>query len=279
MDHVRHHLGVSERRACRVLAQPRSTQRHHRRVPDDESRLVARLVELATQYGRYGYRRITALLRGEGWRVNHKRVERLWRREGLKVPQKQPERGRLWLTDGSCLRRRSEHRHHVWAYDFVAERTHDGRPLKILTVVDEYSRECLALVVARRLRAADVLETLADLFVRHGAPAHIRSDNGPEFSADLVRLWLEGLHVQTLFIEPGSPWENGYVESFNGKLRDELLDREIFYTVTEAQILIERWRREYNTIRPHSARGSRPPAPEAVTRVPVGRLDMSFALS
>ena len=248
-------------------------------MPDDESRLVARLVELATQYGRYGYRRMTALLRGEGWRVNHKRVERLWRCEGLKVPQKQPKRGRLWLTDGSCLRRRSEHRHHVWAYDFVAERTHDGRPLKILTVVDEYSRECLALVVARRLRAADVLETLADLFVRHGAPAHIRSDNGPEFSADLVRLWLEGLHVQTLFIEPGSPWENGYVESFNGKLRDELLDREIFYTVTEAQILIERWRREYNTIRPHSARGSRPPAPEAVTRVPVGRLDMSFALS
>ena len=227
-------------------------------MPDDESRLVARLVELATQYGRYGYRRITALLRGEGWRVNHKRVERLWRREGLKVPQKQPKRGRLWLTDGSCLRRRSEHRHHVWTYDFVAERTHDGRPLKILTVVDEYSRECLALVVARRLRAADVLETLADLFVRHGAPAHIRSDNGPEFSADLVRLWLEGLHVQTLFIEPGSPWENGYVESFNGKLRDELLDREIFYTVTEAQILIERWRREYNTIRPHSARVLRP---------------------
>ena len=279
MDHVRHHLGVSERRACRVLAQPRSTQRHHRRVPDDASRLVARLVELATQYGRYGYRRITALLRGEGWRVNHKRVERLWRREGLKVPQKQPKRGRLWLTDGSCLRRRSEHRHHVWAYDFVAERTHDGRPLKILTVVDEYSRECLAWVVARRLRATDVLETLADLFVRHGVPAYIRSDNGPEFSAELVRLWLEGLHVQTLFIEPGSPWENGYVESFNGKLRDELLDREIFYTVTEAQILIERWRREYNTIRPHSALGYRPPAPEAVTRVPEGRLHMSFALS
>ena len=277
MDHVRHHLGVSERRACRVLAQPRSTQRHHRRVPDDASRLVARLVELATQYGRYGYRRITALLRGEGWRVNHKRVERLWRREGLKVPQKQPERGRLWLTDGSCLRRRSEHRHHVWAYDFVAERTHDGRPLKILTVVDEYSRECLALVVARRLRATDVLETLADLFVTHGVP--VRSDNRPAFTAELVRRWLHGLQVQTWFIEPGSPWENGSVESFTGTLRDELLDREIFYTVTEAQILIARWRREYNTIRPHSALGYRPPAPEAVTRVPVGRLDMSFALS
>ena len=240
MHHVRHHLGVSERRACRVLGQPRSTQRHRPYVPDDESRLVARLIELATPYGRYGYRRLTALLRGEGWRVNHKRVERLWRREGLKVPQKQPKRGRRRLTDGSCLRCRPEYGHHVWAYDFVAERTHDGRPLKILVVVDEYSRECLALVVARRLRATDVLETLADLFVTHGVPAHIRSDNGPEFSAELVRRWLEDRHVQTLFIEPGSPWENGYVESVNGKLRDELLDREIFFTLTEAKILLKR---------------------------------------
>ena len=279
MDYVRHHLDVSERRACRVLAQPRSTHRHRRRVPDDESRLVARLIELATQYGRYGYRRITALLRGEGWRVNHKRVERLWRREGLKVPRKQPKRRRLWLTDGSCIRRRPEHRHHVWAYDFVVDRTHDGQPLKILTVVDEYSRECLALVVARRLRAADVLETLADLFVTHGVPAHIRSDNGPEFTAELIRLWLQGLQVQTLFIAPGSPWENGYVESFNGKLRDELLDLEIFYTLTEAKVLIERWRWEYNIIRPHSALRYRPPAPEAVTRVLVGGPNMSFALS
>ena len=248
-------------------------------MPDAESRLVARLIELATQYGRYGYRRVTALLRGEGWRVNHKRVARLWRREGLNVPQKQPTRGRLWLPDGSCLRRRPEYRHHVWAYDFVAERTHDGRPLKILSVVDEYSRECLALVVARRLRATDVLETLADLFVTHGVPAHLRSDNGPEFSAELVQLWLEALQVRTLFIEPGSPWENGSVESFNGTLRDELLDREIFYTVTEAKVLIERWRREYNQVRPHSALGYRPQAPETVMPATVNGLDMSFALS
>ena len=241
--------------------------------------MVARMIALATQYGRYGYRRVTGLLRGEGWRVNHKRIERLWRREGLKVPQKQPKRGRLWLTDGSCIRRRPEYRHHVWAYDFVAERTHDGRPLKILTVVDEYSRECLAIVVARRLRATDVLETLAELFATHGLPAFIRSDNGPEFTAALIRLWLEALEVQTLFIEPGSPWENGYVESFNGKLRDELLDREIFYTVTEAKILIERWRREYNTVRPHSALGYRPPAPEAVQPATIGGLTMNFALS
>ncbi len=221
-------LAVSERRACRVLGQGRSTHRHPVAVPADEPRVVDRMIELATPYGRYGSRRITGVLRGEGWHVNHKRVERLWRREGLNVPQKQPKRGRLWLADGSCIRRRPEYRHHVWAYDFLAERTHDGRPLKIRTVVDEYSRECLAIVVARRLRSIEVLETLAELFVTHGVPAHIRSDNGPEFTAELVRLWLEALTVETLFIEPGSPWEHGYVESFNGKLRDELLDREIF---------------------------------------------------
>ena len=237
------------------------------------------MIELATMYGRYGYRRITGLLRREGWLVNHKRVERLWRREGLKVPQQQPKRGRLWLADGSCVRRRPTCRHHVWAYDFVAERTHDGRPLKILAVVDEYSRECLALVVARRLQSIDVLETLAGLFVTHEVPAHIRSDNGPEFTATLVRLWLGALGVETLCIEPGSPWENGYVESFNGKLRDELLDREIFFTLAEAKILIERWRREYNTVRPHSALGYRPPAPETIMPATRGSLEMSPALS
>ena len=175
MDHVRHQLGVSERRACRVLGHARSTHRHRRRVPDDEPRLVARIIALATRYGRYGYRRITGLLRGEGWLVNPKRVERLWRREGLKVPQKQPKRGRLWLTDGSCVRCRPAYRHHVWAYDFLTARTHAGRPLKILTVVEEYSRECLAILVARRVRSTEVLETLAALFVTHGVPAHIRS--------------------------------------------------------------------------------------------------------
>jgi len=276
---VRHRLGVSERRACRVLGQARSTHRHRAVVSDDEPRLVARIIELATAYGRYGYRRITGLLRGAGWPVKHKRVERLWRREGLKVPQKQPKRGRLWLTDGSCIRRRPAYRHHVWAYDFVTARTHDGRPLKILTVIEEYSRECLAIVVARRLRSLEVLETLAELFVTHGVPAHIRSDNGPEFTATVMRQGLAALQVQTLFIEPGSPWENGYVESFNGKLRDELLDREIFYTLTEAQILIERWRREYNTVRPHSALGYRPPAPAAISPVSLNGLIMSPALS
>lgn len=222
------------------------------------------MIDLATRFGRYGYRRITAMLRALGWRVNHKRIERLWRREGLKVPKKQPKRGRLWLTDGSCIRRRAEHRNHVWAYDFVADRTKDGRPLKLLTVVDEYTRECLAIVVARRMRSIDVLQVLSELFLEHGVPAHIRSDNGPEFAAQLIRDWLKRVDVETLFIQPGSPWENGYVESFNGKLRDELLNGEMFFTLTEAQIIIERWRREYNTLRPHSSLGYRPPAPEAV---------------
>jgi transposase InsO family protein len=232
--------------------------------------LTRRILELASAYGRYGYRRITVLLRREGWRVNRKRVERIWRREGLKVPKKQPNRGRLWLNDGSCIRLRPQHRNHVWAYDFVADRTHNGRPVKMLTIVDEHTRECLAIEVRRRIRSIDVVETLARLMIERGVPDYIRSDNGPEFTAKLVREWLARLDVGTLFIEPGSPWENGYVESFNGKLRDELLNQEIFYTLREAQILIERWRNEYNTFRPHSSLGYRPPAPEAIASMPLG---------
>jgi transposase InsO family protein len=247
-----------------VLGQPRSTQRREPYVPEDEPVLVKRMVELATEYGRYGYRRITALLQAEGWKVNHKRVERLWRREGLKVPSRQPKRGRLWLNDGSCIRLRPEHPDHVWAYDFVHDRTHDGRPLRMLTLVDEFTRECLAIDVARRMTSEDVLERLTDLFIRRGVPDHIRSDNGAEFTAKAVREWLSKVGVRTLFIEPGSPWENGYIESFNGKLRDELLNREIFYTLREAKVLIERWREHYNRVRPHSSLGYRPPAPEAV---------------
>ena len=255
---------MSERRACRVLGQHRGTQRYAPLVSDDEQSLVRRVIELACQYGRYGYRRITALLKREGWVVNHRRVERIWRREGLKVPRKQPKRGRLWLNDGSCVRLRPQHRDHVWAYDFVMTRTHDGRAVRMLTLVDEYTRECLAIDVARRLNSEDVLERLAWLFVTRGVPEHIRSDNGPEFTAIAVREWLERVGVGTLFIEPGSPWENGYIESFNGKLRDELLDREILHTMTEAKVLIERWRREYNTIRPHSSLGYQPPVPETI---------------
>lgn len=224
---------------------------------------------MACCYGRYGYRRITALLQREGWRANHKRVERIWRREGLRVPMKQPKRGRLWLADGSCIRLRPTHRDHVWSYDFIFDRTRDGRALKVMTVIDEYTRECLALRAARSLDSEDVLEVLDDLFVRRGVPEHIRSDNGGEFTAAAVRAWLGTLEVKPLYIEPGSPWENGYVESFHGKLRDELLNGEIFDTLWEAQVLLEQWRREYNTVRPHSALGYRPPAPEAWSLAPM----------
>ena len=265
VNHVRDSLGhdqVSERRACKILKQSRSTQRRVKHVRRDEPRLIRRMTELACNYGRYGYRRITALLRSEGWRVNHKRVERLWRQEGLKVPKKQPKRKRLWLNDGSCVRLRPAFKDHVWSYDFVHDRTSNGRAFRMLTLIDEHTRECLAIDVARKLRHGDVLERLSDLFVRRGVPQYIRSDNGSEFTAKAVREWLRKVSVKTLFIEPGSPWENGYCESFNGRLRDELLAREQFDSLLEAKVLIERWRREYNTIRPHSSLGYRPPTPE-----------------
>ena len=264
MKAVREKLTVSERRACRVTGQPRSTQRRVPVVREDEDRLTRAVVAYAAQYGRYGYRRITALLRVDGWQVNHKRVERLWRREGLKVPKKQPKRGRLWLNDGSILRLRPLWKHHIWSYDFVAERTRDGKPVRMLTVIDEHSRQCLAIRVERALKADDVLQVLTELFLEHGPPCYIRSDNGSEFTAHAVREWLTRVGVGTLYIEPGSPWENGYNESFNGKLRDELLNGEIFYTLKEAQVLIERWRNHYNQLRPHSALNYRPPAPETI---------------
>ncbi len=254
---------VSERRACRALSIPRSTQRYERKVPDDEPRLVADITRLATDYGRYGYRRVTELLKWDGWRVNHKRVERIWRQEGLKVPKKQPKRRRLWLNDGSCVRLRPEYPGHVWSYDFVHERTSDGRPLRFLVIIDEYTRECLSIDVSRKLNSEDVLCRLAELFITRGTPDYIRSDNGPEFTAKAVIEWLERLEVKTLFIEPGSPWENGYCESFNSKFRDEFLNCELLDTLLEARVLTARWRRHYNTVRPHSALGYRPPAPEA----------------
>ena len=247
-----------------MIGQPRSTQRYEPVEAGDEEVLTGDIVRLATSFGRYGYRRITALLQHSGWNVNHKRVERIWRREGLKVPIKQPKRGRLWLNDGSCVRLRPERPNHVWAYDFVLMRTQDGRAVRLLAVIDEYTRECLAIRADRHFRSRNVIETLADLMTRRGVPDHIRSDNGPEFTAKAIREWLGKVGARTLYIEPGSPWENGYVESFNGKLRDELLDREIFYTLKEVRILTEQYRQTYNQIRPHSSLGYRPPAPQAV---------------
>lgn len=264
MGHVQKALQVSERHACRVIGQHRSTQRKLPQGRPDEDALTRSIIALASEYGRYGYRRIWALLKRQGWDIGVGRVERIWRREGLKVPQKQPKRGRLWLNDGSCIRLRAERPRHVWSYDFVMDRTHDGKAFRMLTVIDEFTRESLAIVVNRKLKSDDVLQCLADLFVKRGPPEHIRSDNGAEFTANAVREWLGRIGVKTLYIEPGSPWENGYNESFNGKLRDELLNMEIFYTLKEAKVLIERWRRYYNTIRPHSSLGYRPPAPETI---------------
>lgn len=227
----------------------------------DEDALTQAIVTLASEYGRYGYRRITAVLRMTGWTVGKDRVQRIWRREGLKVPKKQRARSRLWLNDGSCVRLRPERPRHVWSYDFVEGQTHDGRRLRLLTLIDEFTRECLAIRVARRIDRFGVIETLADAMLVHGIPEHVRSDNGAEMTAKIVREWLTQLGTKTLFIEPGSPWENGYCESFNGKLRDECLNPEIFYSLKEAQVVIENWRQHYNTCRPHSALGYRPPAP------------------
>jgi putative transposase len=256
--------GVSERRACCVLGQCRATQRYVVRKEDDEERLRHCVVALSSKYGRYGYKLITALLKQDGWSLNRKVVYRIWREEGLKVPSREPRRGRLWKNDGSCVRKRPKHKNHVWSYDFVHDRTHDNRSFKILTVIDEFSSESLATEPMRRFTSIDVIEELTNLFILYGRPEHIRSDNGPEFTSKAIRKWLENLKIGPLFIEPWSPWENGYNESFNGKLRDELLNGEIFYTLAEAWIIIERWRIHYNTIRPHTSLGYRPPAPEVI---------------
>ena len=259
---------------CRALGQHRSTQRKLPRGRDDEEQLTADIIELARQYGRYGYRKIAQLLRSTaGWVVNDKRVERIWRREGLKVPEKQPKRGRLWLADGSCIRLRAERPNHVWSYDFVEDRTHDGRKYRMLNLIDEFTHECLAIRVARKLKATDVIDVLSDLFILRGVPGHIRSDNGPEFVAKAVQAWITAVGANTAYITPGSPWENGFIESFNARLRDELLDGEIFYSLREAQVVIESWRRHYNQVRPHASLAYRAPAPEVfvpvlATRIP-----------
>lgn len=255
---------LSERRACKIFDQYRTTQRYKKNESKFNEALRAKVIELASKYGRYGYRRITALVNREGFNVNHKRIYRIWREEGLKVPQKQPKRRRLWLNDGSCIRHRSLYKNHVWSYDFVMCRTEDGRAFRILNIVDEFTRECIGCLVQRRINSFDVLEFLAKEFLKRGQPSFIRSDNGPEFIAEKLRVWLASLEVKTLYIEPGSPWENGYCESFNGRMRDEFLNGEIFCTLKEAQVLIENWRKEYNHFRPHSSLGYRVPVPLAI---------------
>jgi transposase InsO family protein len=268
VDAAREKYDLSERSACRIVGQPRGTQRYVPTLKPDEDELTRNIVYLASEYGRYGYRRVTALLNDSGMVVGKDRVQRIWHREGLKVPQKQPKRSRLWLNDGSCIRLRPEYPNHVWSFDFVEAQTHDGRRLRLMTLIDEFTRKCLAIRGARRIKAIGVIETLADAMLFEGIPAFIRSDNGPEMVAKVLRQWLSGLGTKSLYIEPGSPWENGYCESFNGKLRDECLNGEIFYSLKEAQVVIENWRIHYNTKRPHSALGYRPPAPVTITPPP-----------
>jgi transposase InsO family protein len=258
--HLQEAFGVSERRACRVLGQPRSTQRQQPKTKEGEGRLVRRMLELVRRHPRYGYRRIWALLRREGWRVNRKRVHRLWRQQGLKVPKKQRKKRRLGSSANSCVRRPAEYRGHVWAWDFLHDRTTDGGPLKWFTLVDEYTRECLALEVRRGMTAQAVRAVLAEVVQERGAPVHIRSDNGPEFIAKAIRAWVSEAGLETLYIAPGAPWENGYAESFNSKVRDELLNAEEFVSLLEARVLGQEWKRSYNHERPHSALGYRTPA-------------------
>ena len=253
---------ISERRACRAIGQSISTQRYKIRKFPDEDKITSRIISLAAQYGRYGTPRITAMLKREGFMVNHKRVERIWCEQGLKVAKKQKKRRRLWLKDGSCVRLRPNHKDHVWSYDIMEEKTYNGKRFRILNIIDEYTRECLLSFASRSITSREVVEFLADLFCKRGLPEYIRSDNGSEFTAKRVRSFISNLGTYPAFIEPGSPWENGYIESFNGKMRDELLNGEIFDTMTEAKVLIESWRAYYNTIRPHSSLSYKPPAPE-----------------
>lgn len=251
---------VSERRACKVMDQPRSSQRYKSKPRDDEGPLVQRLLELVRERPRFGYRRIGSLLREEAWKASDTRVYRLWRREGLKVPRKKRKRRRLGSSENGCQRRRAAAANEVWAWDFAFERTTNGSLLKWLAIVDEYTRECLALKVDTSITGEDLIDTLAELFAIRGVPKYIRSDNGPEFAADAVRRWLQQVDVESLYIEPGSPWENGYAESFFSKLRDEFLALEYFDSLSEARKLTKAWRDDYNHRRPHSSLGYLPPA-------------------
>ena len=232
---------------------------------DDEDDIRKDIIYKACNYGRVGYRMVTDIMNNQGTIINHKRVERIWREEGLKLPKKQIKRRRLWLNDGSCVRLRSEHRNHVWSYDFVADRTVDGKKIRILNIIDEYTRECLASVVSRKFRNTDIIEILSEIMINRGTPEYIRSDNGTEFTAKKLMSWLSDVGVITTFIEPGSPWENGYCESFNSRMRDEFLNGELFGNLFEAKVLTQRWVQYYNTVRPHSALGGKPPAPQSIS--------------
>ena len=254
VEQSRCQLGVSERKACEVLGQARSTQRYKPRLPDKDKPVIKELLDLHVKHPRYGYRRITILLRQDDWLINFKRVYRLWCQEGLKVPRKQHKKRRGdGSSENACHRKRSEHYNHIWSYDFVTERLENGRKVRLLVVIDEFTRECLALDVAQSFKGKDVVDVLRYLFAVRGCPKYIRSDNGPEFVSNAVVKWLKKTGVDTLYIAPGSPWENGYVESFNSRLRDEFLNRELFLHIDELRYVADRWRMDYNHYRPHSS--------------------------
>jgi putative transposase len=253
-------VDISERRACKTISQPRTTQRYQLKEPDRDRYLTEQIKLLANKHKRYGYRMITSKLRQSGWIVNHKRIQRIWQKEGLQVHYRSKYKKAKGTSANSCAVKKAEYINHIWTYDFMSDQTEDGRPLKLLTVLDEFTRESPAIEVGRSIRAKDVISVLDYLFMLRGAPRFIRSDNGPEFIAKAIKRWLKKNHVETLYIEPGSPWENGYIESFNGKLRDDILDRELFYSVKEAKVIVENWRLEYNNNRPHSSLGYRTPA-------------------
>ena len=251
---------MSERRACKTLEQPRSTQRYRIIEKEDEPRLVTRIFQLVGEFPRYGYRMITRMLRQEGWHVNFKRIYRIWRREGLKVPRKKRKKRHLGDSRGGIFRRKATHPNHVWSIDFIFDRTVNGRPLKILSLIDEFTRECIALDVQRRFTGEDLIRLLVEVFRSRGVPTFIRSDNGPEFISHRVQEFLNQIDIGTSYIQPGSPWENGFVESFHSRLRDECLACEEFTTLHEAQRVIAGWRETYNHRRPHSSLQGLPPA-------------------
>lgn len=263
--HTRQKLGTSERRSCKVIGVARSTQQYKSTEQDDDKLRLA-LIRLAKQYGRYGYRKVGELLRAEGWRVNHKKVERIWREEGLQLPARHKKHKRLYHHDASVIRLRPKYPNHIWAVDFVHDKLSNGRAYKMLTVLDEYTREALCVTVAPKMGSDDVLEALYPILLERGRPEYLRSDNGSEFIAEALQAWLKRVGIKPIQIYPGSPWENGYNERFNGTLRREVLNAEWFTTIDQARVVINQWRRQYNHTRPHQALSMRPPVPETLHR-------------
>lgn len=255
MNKLQQQFEVSERRACRVVDQPRSSQRYEPQPRSDEGLLVKRMLQLSRQRPRYGYRRIGCLLRREAWQASNTRVYRLWRREGLRVRKKRRKRRATGSDVNACHRHQPERKNQIWCWDFIYDRTTNGSVLKCLSIVDEYTRECLALKMDRSFTSEDVIDTLAELFAIQGVPDHIRSDNGPEFVAKAIQGWLAQLGIETLYVEPGSPWQNGYAESFHSRLRDEFLSQEEFESLRSARKLTAQFQEDYNNHRPHSSLG------------------------